>query len=140
MRLAGLQEPVEVLWDPWGVPHIYARNTHDLYFTQGYVLASERLFQIEFLLRLGSGRLSELLGERTLPIDRFVRTVGWNRAGRQLLTQWDDLSWEISEAAADGIRTWIETMPAPPVEYDILQAEPGFPEGREGTDFKRARA
>src|SRR5205823_9684602 len=41
LRLGGLQEPVEVLWDPWGVPDIYARNTHDLYFTQGYVLASE---------------------------------------------------------------------------------------------------
>ncbi len=138
VRLSGLQEPVEVLWDPWGVPHIYARNTHDLYFTQGYVLASERLFQIDLLLRLGSGRLSELLGEVTLPIDRFVRTVGWNRAGRQLLTQWDDLSWEISEAAADGIRAWIERMPAPPVEYDILQAEPIVPEGREGTALANA--
>src|SRR3989442_6642032 len=52
VRLPGLEEPVEVLRDRWGVPHIYARNTHDLYFAQGYVLASERLFQIEFMLPL----------------------------------------------------------------------------------------
>src|SRR5436190_16318927 len=85
VQVSGLHEPVEVLWDRWGVPHVYARNTHDLYFAQGFVLASERLFQMDFTLRLGSGHLSELLGEATLPLDRFIRTVGWNRAPERLM-------------------------------------------------------
>jgi penicillin amidase len=64
VKVPGLREPVEVRRDGWGVPHIYARNLHDLYFAQGYVTASERLFQIEFSYRTGSGRLSELVGGR----------------------------------------------------------------------------
>jgi hypothetical protein len=62
LAIPGLREPVEVLRDRWGVPHIYAGDLHDLFLAQGYVMASERLFQIELLWRLGSGRLSEVLG------------------------------------------------------------------------------
>src|ERR1051325_1111261 len=131
VEVSGLHEAVEVLWDRWGVPHIYAGSTHDLYFAQGYVLASERLFQMDFTLRLGSGHLSELLGEVTLPLDRFIRTVGWNRAPDRLMAGWDDLSLEIAEAFAGGARAWVERMPARPIEYDILQADPALPEGAE---------
>jgi penicillin amidase len=138
LRLSGLHEQVEIFWDPHGVPHIYANNTHDLYFTQGYVAASERLFQIELSMRLGTGRLSEVIGERTLPMDRFIRTVGWNRAGRRLIEQWDDLSWEMSEAYAGGVRAWIDRMPARPLEYEILQLDPLIPEAREAAAMSAA--
>jgi penicillin amidase len=124
LKVPGLREPVEVRRDRWGVPHIYARNLHDLYFAQGYVTASERLFQIEFSYRTGSGRLSELVGEAALPLDRFIRTLGWNRAARRQVAAWDDLSMDIARAAAAGTRAWIDHMPAQPVEYDILQSEP----------------
>ena len=126
LRLAGLHEPVEVIRDRWGVPHIYAANTHDLYFAQGFVMASERLFQLEVMLRLGTGRLSEAFGELTVPLDRFIRTVGWNRAGRHNAAQYDDLSLEMSEAAIDGVRAWVSRMPAAPIEYDFLGLEPGM--------------
>ena len=82
LRVKGLHGPVEVIRDRWGVPHVYANNVHDVFFAANYVAASERLFQIDFLLRLANGRLSELLGDLTLPLDRFFRTVGLNRAGR----------------------------------------------------------
>jgi penicillin amidase len=133
-----LSEPVEVLWDRWGVPHIYARNTHDLCFAQGYVTASERLFQIELAMRFGAGRLSEVLGESALPIDRFVRTVGWNRAAERITRGWDDLSWEMTEAFADGIRSWVSEMPARPIEYEILQRDPFAPQGREAAELSAA--
>ncbi|MFN2589784.1 MAG: penicillin acylase family protein, partial [Actinomycetota bacterium] len=126
LRVRGLQQPVEVIRDRWGVPHVYAQNTHDLYFAQGFVMASERLFQMEVTARLGAGRLSEAFGELTLPIDRFIRTVGWNRAGVRLAAQYDELSMEMVDAAVQGIRTWVETMPAAPVEYDVLGLEPTF--------------
>jgi penicillin amidase len=138
MRLSGLRDPVEVLWDRWGVPHVYAQSTHDLFFAQGYIQASERLFQLELMLRFGSGRLSEVFGELTLPLDRFIRTVGWNRAARKQCSQWDDLSWEMSEAFTTGARAWISRMPAKPIEYEILQLDPYFPDGREAAELATA--
>jgi penicillin G amidase len=138
VRVAGLAEPVEILWDRWGVPHIYAQSTHDLYFAQGYVLASERLFQMEFFLRLGSGRLAELFSELALPMDRFIRTVGWNRAGKSIADQWDDLSWEMASAFSDGVRAWGDRMPARPLEYDILDLDPLLAEPREMAEMAAA--
>ena len=60
LHLQGLHAPVEVITDRYGVPHIYARNEADLFFAQGYVHAQERLWQMEFNRRLGSGRVAEL--------------------------------------------------------------------------------
>ena len=136
--MSGLLEAVEVLWDRWGVPHIYAQNTHDLYFAQGYVTASQRLFQMELMLRLGSGRLAELFGEMTLPFDRFIRTVGWNRVAGRAIRQWDDLSLELSEAWAAGVRAWVEGMPAKPIEYEILQVDPFTPEPEDAAQLGAA--
>jgi len=81
--LAGLQQPVEVLRDRWGVPHIYARNTHDLFFAQGYITAKDRLFQIDSWRRVGAGKLAEVLGPRLIDRDRPARSINfhgdWNR-------------------------------------------------------------
>jgi penicillin G amidase len=126
LKVARLQDRVEVIHDRWGVPHIYAQNTHDLYFAQGFVMASERLFQMEVTARLASGRLSEAFGDLTVPIDRFIRTVGWNRAGVRLAAQYDELSMEMVEAAVEGMRAWVDIMPAAPVEYAVLGLEPTF--------------
>ena len=127
VRLPGLRSAVEVRRDRWGVPHIYAEHLPDLWTAQSYVMASERLFQIEMAYRLGLGRLSELFGELTLSMDRFVRTVGWNRAAAKQAEAWDDLSREMSAAAAAGALAWLETMPAKPVEYHALGIDPWLP-------------
>src|SRR6266496_1765541 len=60
LRVRGLHGPVEVIRDRWGVPHIYAQDLHDLFFAQGFVVASERLFQLDFLLRFANGRLATM--------------------------------------------------------------------------------
>ncbi|HJV05607.1 MAG TPA: penicillin acylase family protein [Actinomycetota bacterium] len=127
MLVPGLSRPVEVLRDRWGVPHIYADSLNDLFLAQGYVIASERLFQIELLWRLGSGRLSEVFGEPALPLDRFVRTVGWNRAAEQQAARWDRRSLAVAGAFGAGIRAWIGAMPAPPPEYALLGLRPMVP-------------
>ena len=62
LALAGIGEPVRVVRDRWGVPHIYARNEHDLFFAQGFVQAQDRLFQMDLWRRSVQGRLSEVLG------------------------------------------------------------------------------
>src|SRR5690349_4217342 len=71
----GLQQPVEVLRDRWGVPHIYARNTHDLFFAQGYITALDRLWQIDMWRRMGTGNLAAVLGSSALRRDRLARAV-----------------------------------------------------------------
>ncbi len=58
----GLSDPVEVLRDRWGVPHIYANSIDDLFLAQGFVVASERLFQLDAALRLANGRLATIFG------------------------------------------------------------------------------
>jgi penicillin amidase len=75
LKVDGLQSPVEVIRDRWGVPHITAETPEDAYFAQGFVVASERLFQIDLTFRYATGRLAGMLGELALPLDRFARTV-----------------------------------------------------------------
>ena len=75
LKLRGLQQPVTVLRDSWGVPHIYARNQHDLFFAQGFVAAQDRLFQMELWKRSGQGRLAEVLGPSALQRDINARLL-----------------------------------------------------------------
>ena len=76
LNLAGLSEAVEVIFDPYGIPHIYGQNRGDVYLALGYVHAQERLFQMEMIRRTAAGRLAEVLGERLVKTDKFFRTLG----------------------------------------------------------------
>src|SRR5205823_3744602 len=76
--LAPLTAPCEIQRDKWGIPHIYAANDCDLYFGLGFAMAQDRLFQLDYLRRKGSGRLSEILGKSSLDLDVIARTVGLN--------------------------------------------------------------
>jgi penicillin amidase len=127
LDLAGLAEPVEIRRDTWGVPYIRAGSIDDLWFAQGVVTAGERLFQIDMALRAAGGRLSEVFSERTLEEDRFARTVGINRAGAQIAGGWDERSRRMHARFREGIFAWIEAMPAPPVEYMLLDFAPELP-------------
>lgn len=128
VAVTGLREPVEVIRDRWGVPHIYAASLDDLFLAQGFVVASERLFQIDLALRMSNGRLATMFADLTLPMDRFVRTVGWNRSGAKVAATYDDLSRRMLASYRDGARAWLEQMPAPPVEYAFLGLEPWIPD------------
>ncbi len=124
----GLRAPVEILRDAYGVAYLSAGSLDDLWFAQGFVTAGERLFQIDLALRQANGRLSELFGERTLDDDRFTRTVGINRAGVTISNGWDDASRAMYARFREGIRAWIGLMPAPPVEYALLDVAPELPD------------
>ena len=75
IRLPGLKEPVEVLRDRWGVAHIYAKNAHDLFFAQGFVVAQDRLFQIDLWRRQAAGEMAEVFGPGHVEADRFARLM-----------------------------------------------------------------
>ena len=122
---AGLQAPVTIYRDEWGVPQIYADNSHDLFFAQGYVHAQDRLFQLDFQRRVGLGRLSEVLGEATLDTDRFLRTVGTNRAAQQDLEHMSADSLATLQAYSDGVNAGIAEMGGNlPLEFRILGYQP----------------
>src|SRR4051794_38172699 len=57
LRLPGLHSAVSVNRDRWGIAHIEAENTHDLFFAQGFVVAQDRLFQIDLWRRTGRGEM-----------------------------------------------------------------------------------
>ena len=77
-NISGLKESVDVVWDENRFPHIFAKNDKDLYMVQGYVVASDRLWQMDFITRLHAGKLSEIIGynEKVLKNDRFMRRIG----------------------------------------------------------------
>lgn len=126
----GLGAPVEVLRDRWGVPYITAASLDDLWFAQGFVTAGERLFQLDLLLRAANGQLSEVFADRTLADDRFARTIGFHRAGARIAAGWDDASRAMHGRFREGVAAWIGQMPAPPVEYSLLDLAPDLPTGK----------
>src|ERR1700685_1309626 len=75
IHLPGLKEPVEVLRDRWGVPHIYAKNSDDLFFAQGFVAAQDRLFQLDLWRRIAVGEPAEVVGPAGIEADRFARLL-----------------------------------------------------------------
>ncbi len=108
LSLPGLHEQVDVFRDSYGVPHIYATNTHDLFMAQGFVHAQDRFWQMEFWRRSGSGTLSEILGSSALDSDRFIRTVGWHRTAAQELENYNESELSVLEAYAEGVNAYIE--------------------------------
>jgi penicillin G amidase len=108
IQVPGLQGEVTVIRDSWGIPHVYASNTHDLFFAQGYVQAQDRFWQMEFSRRVGSGRLAEILGKSALETDRFIRTVGWHRAAALDLQNLDAETLSVLQSYSDGVNAYID--------------------------------
>jgi penicillin amidase len=125
ITISGLTEPVEVIRDRWGVPHIYAADLGDLAFAQGYVHAQDRLWQMELNRRLARGRLSEIFGKVTLDMDRFVRTVGISRAAAKDLERLSEESRSVLDAYCRGVNSYLEAnIRKLPLEFVLLGFRP----------------
>jgi penicillin amidase len=125
ITIPGLTEPVEVIRDRWGVPHIYAANLRDLFFAQGYVQAQDRFWQMELNRRLARGRLSEIFGKVTLDTDRFVRTVGIARAAEKDLACLSEEGRSLLDAYRRGVNSYLEANPRKlPVEFTLTGFRP----------------
>lgn len=131
LALPGLRERATVRRDAWGVPVIDAASLEDLWFAQGAVTAGERLFQLDLALRVATGRLAEVVGERAFEADRFMRTVGLHLAGRTYAHAWTDEDHAMHARYRAGVRAWIDAMPAPPLEYRLLDLAPDLPDDPE---------
>lgn len=126
IELPGLKEPVEVVRDEWGIPHIYAENQDDLFRAQGYVMAQDRLWQMEMWRRWREGRLAEIFGPEAIPYDIRARQMKYRGP-------WDASEWtsyhpdgeSIFTAYAEGVNAYIEQHRDDlPVEFKLTGIEP----------------
>jgi len=126
--IPGLTAPVEVIYDDRGVPHIFAASEEDAWRAQGYVVARDRLFQLELQTRAASGTLAELVGPRALDADLATRRRGFARAAERNFGTLDSTSlyFRAAKAYAEGVNAWIDGLARAelPLEYRLLQARP----------------
>lgn len=125
VSLQGLKAEVTVNRDAWGVPHIKAKSLADLAEAQGYIVAQDRLWQMDLLRRVARGQLSEILGPATLPIDRRFRTLRFGPAAERDAGSLEGDAKLVIQAYARGVNRFIEThQDKLPLEFILLKYKP----------------
>jgi len=128
LKVKGLQQKVEVLRDQWGVNHIYANNEHDLFFTQGYCAAKDRLFQFEIWRRQATGTTAEILGAREIKRDIGTRLFQYRGSIEKDLAKYHPRGVAIINAYVQGVNAYIkEANQNPttlPIEFKLLHIQP----------------
>jgi len=128
LAVGGLKEAVTIWYDDNAVPHVFAQNDEDMYFAQGYVVARDRLWQMEFYTLVAAGRLTEIVGDAALAFDRNNRRMGMARSAAIIAEKLktDTLSSKIATAYAAGVNAYIDQLRyrSLPIEYKLLNYSP----------------
>ncbi|WP_129716510.1 penicillin acylase family protein [Pedobacter sp. SYP-B3415] len=128
VRIPGAKAPVDILFDEKMIPHIFAQNDHDLYLAQGYVTAMHRLWQMDFQTRFAAGRISEVVGDKAVEVDRYQRRMGMYYGAENSLKGMmaDPKSREMILAYTEGINAYIKSLHPSryPLEYKLLDFKP----------------
>ena len=127
LSLPGLAAAVEVYRDPWGIPHIRAASTADAFFVQGFVTAQDRLWQMEYDRRRGSGRWAEVVGPAGVEQDLLMRRFRLEAAARADYQASSAATRALLDAYAQGVNAWIDYAAAAdglPAEYAIAGIAP----------------
>ena len=126
LAVAGLRDRVTVRRDERGIPYIEAKNDEDLYFAQGYVIASDRLWQMDLLRRNERGELAEVLGNAVLEQDKQHRTLGFSQEVEIEFARASPEARAVLEAYANGVNAYIASLDPKtlPPEFQILQYKP----------------
>lgn len=125
LDIKGLNASVEVIFDDYGVPHIYAAQDKDAFTALGYLHAQDRLWQMELIRRIAPGRLSEVFGEDLVETDRFFKTLGINHYSAKsadALRKRQSTELIYAEAYIGGINQFMESG-FTPIEYDLVGLE-----------------
>jgi acyl-homoserine lactone acylase PvdQ len=123
----GLREPVTVTRDQWGIPHIVAANTDDLFFAQGFVQAQDRLFQMDLWKRSSQGRLSEVLGANFIQRDSMTRRIQFRGDLEREWASYGPDAHRIAIAFTNGINAWVRIARRdPPEEFGLAGWQPEF--------------
>lgn len=125
-ELGGLAKPVLVKYDSRAIPYIKAESDEDLYAAQGYVVARERLFQMDMLRRQANGRMAEVFGITSLPADRLMRTIGFERLAEEELKNLSSQARSALDAYTRGVNAYLaENSDKLSLEFSILGYKPG---------------
>ena len=129
INVPGLQKPVRVLRDQWGIAHIYAETQDDLFFAQGFVAAQDRLWQMDLWRRTGEGKLAEILGESAIERDRFARLLRYRGEMKAEYESYAPDAKQIIEAFVRGINFQIESLQQGdrnrlPIEFQLTNTRP----------------
>ena len=116
LKLPGLQAPVAVAFDAYGIPVVAAGDRLDAMRALGYVTAQDRLFQMDLLRRNSAGRLAEVLGESGLQVDLRQRNLGLSPVAEAVLRRLPEEQRAVLEAYAEGVNAFLEQMTVPPFE------------------------
>ena len=120
-----LKDTVDVFTDKYGVPHVFAENENDLFFTAGYIAARERLFQLSMVALAVKGDLSFVLGDDYLKTDIYLKTWRIEKVAHQLVKKMKPENLKIFISFCDGINHWIkESEKNRPIEFKILGFDP----------------
>jgi penicillin amidase len=121
----GLQGPLRIRRDGWGIPHLDAENIFDAWFGLGFCQGQDRAFQLEILLRVIRGTLAELIGAAALSLDRLSRRIGFHRAAREQLPRLDPVVRQQLQAFAAGVSAGASVgLPRRPHEFVLLRSTP----------------
>src|SRR5271156_3506665 len=125
LQLTGLSAPVLVRRDTHGIPHIQAANMEDLLEAQGYVLAQDRLWQMDMSRRFAAGELAELLGSTVVEHDKVQRVLQIRPAAEHLASTMPEDQKRLFEAFARGVNAYIAShQDNLPAEFRLLDYKP----------------
>jgi penicillin amidase len=126
VSISGLRNRVTVRRDERGIPYIEAANEEDLYLAQGYVTASDRLWQMDLMRRTARGQLAEVLGTLALDQDKQHRTVGFGPEADAEVAHASAQTRSLLDAFARGVNAYIDSVDGKslPPEFQILQYKP----------------
>ncbi len=128
LSIKGARETIEIAFDDRMIPHIFAKNDHDLYFAQGFITAKHRLWQMDFQTRFASGRISEVVGSKAIEVDKYQRRMGMVYGAEQSLKGMmeDPKSKEMILAYTAGINAYIHSLKKEdyPLEFKLLDYFP----------------
>ncbi|NIM11827.1 MAG: hypothetical protein GTO45_06885 [Candidatus Aminicenantes bacterium] len=121
VKLQHMKETVTVYRDPFAVPHVYGKNEEDLYRAVGYVMAQDRLWQMDLMRRVTTGRLSEIFGKDLVNTDLLMRALRITDKSKLILSKTDKTILILLEAFADGVNQYIDKNKNKlPPEFSIL--------------------
>ena len=116
--LSGIETPVHIYTDSYGVPHVFAENESDLFYAAGYISARDRLFQMSLVASASRGELGKLFGDNFIKEDVYLRTWGIPKIAVHIVEQIDDDTMKILERLCAGINARIDELDGKyPVEF-----------------------
>ena len=120
-----VEDKVEVYFDDYGVPSVFASNDSDMFKAAGYIGARDRLFQMSFMKYAYKGQLSLVLNDSLFAEDTFLRTLGFEKIAKETLEKVPSSTLQHLEDTCFGINTYVQSLSPQdyPLEFKLIGVE-----------------